>query len=147
MRNLDLTYLGKPLFQLTPDDFAYLEALWPVCKTFDAALAPTVARRLKALVDDAKGVRQDSLDWIKKTEQQAKALKPGQECIEKIHDLWQQMLNREFQMTALDMSYVSGVLSKRRDELYSSPQPRQRTLVSPFDPGPPDVRSLGGSGG
>ena len=147
VRNLEFTYLGKPLFQLTADDYAYLEALWPVCKTFDATLAPTVARRLKALVDDAKGVRQESLDWIRKTEQQAKALKPGQDGIEKIHDLWQQMLNREFQMTAFDMSHISGVLSKRRDELYSSPQPRQRTLVSPFDPGPPDVRGLGGSGG
>ena len=99
------------------------------------------------LIDDAKAVRQESLDWIKKTEKQAKALKPGQESIETIHDLWQQMLNREFQMTKVDMAYISDVLGKRRDELYVASESRQRTLVSPFYPGPPEVRTLRGAGG
>lgn len=147
VRNLDLTYFGKTLFQLEDEDFRRLEQLWPGCGTFDAETAPKVARRLKALIEDAKAVRQDSLDWIRRTEAQAKALKPSQDSIETIHDFWQQMLNREFQMTASDMSYISGVLSKRRDELYAAPQSRQRTLVSPFDPGPPDVRTLDRRGG
>ena len=147
VRNLDLTYLGKPLFEFTDFDYEYLEALWPECKTFDAETAPKVARRLKELIDDAKAVRQDSLEWIKQTERQAAALKPDQTGIEKIHDMWQQMLNREFEMLESDMSYIGDALSKRRDELYTAPQPQQRTLVSPFDPGPPDVRTLGGSGG
>lgn len=146
VRNLDLTYLGKPLFELTAPDYAYLEALWPLCGTFDAETAPKVATRLKGLVEDAKAVRRDSLDWIKQTEQEAKALKPGQDGIEKVHDFWQQMLNREFEMLESDMSYIAAVLSKRRDELYAAPQTRQRTLVSPFDPGPPDARSLGTGG-
>lgn len=147
VRNLELTYFGKPLFEFTDDDYDFLKALWPLCKTFDESTAPEVAKRLKGLIDDAKAVRQDSLNWIKKTERQAKALKPGQESIEIVHDLWQQMLNREFQMTSIDMAYISGVLGKRRDELYTESETRQRTLVSPFDPGPPDVRTLRGSGG
>jgi hypothetical protein len=57
------------------------------------------------------------------------------------------MLNHEFHMLETDMKYIAGVLSKRRDELYAAPQPRERTLVSPFDPGPPEPRPLGGSGG
>lgn len=147
VRNLDLTYFGKPLFKFEDGDFRRLEELWPACGTFDAETAPKVAARLKSLIDDARGVRQDSLDWIKRVEAQAKALKPSQESIEKIHDFWQQMLNREFQMTASDMSYISGVLSKRRDELYAAPESRQRTLISPFDPGPPEVRPLDKRGG
>lgn len=147
VRNLDLTYLGKPLFEFTDYDYEYLEALWPECSTFAAETAPKVARRLKELVEDAKTVRRDSLEWIKQTERDAKALKPGHAGIEKIHDMWQQMLNREFEMLESDMSYIGDVLSKRRDELYTAPQPQQRTLVSPFDPGPPDVRTLGGRGG
>jgi len=147
VRNLELTYFGKPLFKFEDSDYQSLESLWPSCGTFDAEAAPKVALRLKALIDDAKGVRQESLDWIKQIEAQAKALKPGQDSIEKIHDFWQQMLNREFQMTATDMTYISGVLSKRRDELYTASESRQRTLVSPFDPGPPDVRTLDKRGG
>lgn len=147
VRNLELTYFGKPLFKFEEDDYHKLESLWPACGTFNAEAAPKVAHRLKSLIDDAKGVRQDSLDWIKQTEAAAKALKPSQESIEKIHDFWQQMLNREFQMTTTDMAYVSGVLSKRRDELYATPASRQRTLISPFDPGPPEVRTLDRSGG
>lgn len=147
VRNLDLTYLGKPLFELTDEDFEFLKVLWPLCKTFDEGLASTVAGRLKAVVSDAKAVRQDSLDWIKQVETEAQALKPGQAGIEKIHDFWQQMLNREFEMLQSDMSYIAGVLSKRRDELYAAPEQRQRTLVSPFDPGPPETRTLRGSGG
>lgn len=147
VRNLELTYFGKPLFKFEEDDYRELESLWPACGTFDAEAAPKVALRLKALIDDAKGVRQETLDWIKTIEGQAKALKPGQDSIEKIHDFWQQMLNREFQMTATDMAYISGVLSKRRDELYATPASRQRTLISPFDPGPPEVRTLDKRGG
>ncbi len=147
VRNLDLTYLGKPLFQFTAEDYRYLTALWPLCSTFDEETAPKVAERLRGLIEDAKGVRQDSLDWIKQTEREAKALKPTQADIEKIHDLWQQMLNREFEMLETDMSYIAAVLTKRRDELYTAPQPKQRTLISPFDPGPAEPRSLGKSGG
>lgn len=147
VRNLDLTYLGKPLFEFTAADYEYLQALWPVCGTFDAETAPTVARRLKGLIDDARAVRRDSLDWIRRTEAETRSLEPGREGIERIHDLWQQMLNREFQMLESDMSHIAAVLSKRRDELYAAPQPRQRTLVSPFDPGPPEVRGLGTGGG
>lgn len=143
VRNLDLTYFGKPLFELTNDDFDFLTELWPLCKTYDAETAPKVAEKLKSLVTDAKAARQKSLDWIKKTEAEAKLLKPGQVGIEKIHDMWQQMLNKEFEMLESDMTYIAEVLSKRREELYREPEPRQRTLISPFDPGPPDTRRLG----
>lgn len=147
VRNLELTYFGKSLFELTDTDLDFLEALWPMCQTFDEETSHLVSRRLRALISDAKAARQDTLEWIKTTEAAAKALKPSQESIEKIHDMWQQMLNREFEMLKSDMGYISGVLSKRRDELYAAPESRQRTLVSPFDPGPPDTRSLGGRGG
>lgn len=147
VRNLDLTYLGKPLFEFTDQDYEFLTALWPVCSTFDEETAPKVASKLKELIEDAKAVRQDSLDWIKQTERQAKALKANQAGIEKIHDFWQQMLNREFEMLGSDMSYIAAILTKRRDELYTAPQAQQRTLISPFDPGPADSRPLGNSGG
>ena len=147
VRNLDLTYNGKPLFEYTDEDFDYVHSLWRICETYDSATADKVTDRLKTLVEDARAVRRDTIDWIKQTEKEAKALKPGQAGIEKIHDMWQQMLNREFDMLESDMKYIAGVLTKRRDELYAAPESQHRTLVSPFDPGPPEPRPLTGSGG
>src|SRR3546814_9847240 len=82
-----LTYFGKPLFQLENEDYRTLETLWAECGTFDAEAAPKIAHRLKALIDDAKGVRRDTLDWIRRTEAEAKALKPGQRSEEHTSEL------------------------------------------------------------
>lgn len=144
VRNLEMTYFGKPLHALTDNDFAYLRQLWPQCSTFEDEVADRVATRLKALVSDAKLARQDALDWISEVEAQIARLEPGGESIRKIHDLWQEMLNREFEMLPGDLQFLAKKLSDKRDELYRGDQKRQRTLVNPFDPGAPETRDIGG---
>jgi hypothetical protein len=142
VRNLEMTYFEKPLHALTANDFAYLRELWPQCGTFEAEVADRIATRLGALISDAKGARQDSLDWIAQVEKDIATLQPGDESIRRIHDLWQEMLNREFEMLQSDLQYLARQLSAKRDELYTGQQQRQRTLVNPFDPGAPDTRDL-----
>ena len=142
VRNLGLTYFGKPLYALTDADIAYLRTLWPECGTYDATVAEEIAKKLGSLITDAKAARQKSLDWISKTEKDIAKLKPGDESIRKIHDLWQEMLNREFEMLPGDLQYLAKKLSEKRDALYTGQQSRQRTLVNPFDPGAPDTRDL-----
>lgn len=142
VRNLEMTYFEKPLHALTANDFAYLRELWPQCGTFEAEVADRIATRLGALISDAKGARQDSLDWIAQVEKDIATLKPGDESIRRIHDLWQELLNREFEMLQSDLQYLARQLSAKRDELYTGQQQRQRTLVNPFDPGAPDTRDL-----
>ena len=144
VRNLELTYLEKPLHALTQQDLEYLRALWPFCATFEEPVANLIADQLAVLLDDAKSARQQSLDWISEVEAQVSALPPGEDSIRTIHDLWQQMLNREFEMLKSDLHYLAGVLSEKRNELYRSEQERQRTLIKPFDPGPPVTRDLSG---
>lgn len=144
VRNLELTYFGKPLHELTQADLEYLRALWPFCSTFEEPVANLIVDQLGTLIDDAKSARQQSLDWISEVEAKVAALEPGEEAIRTIHDLWQQMLNREFEMLKSDLHYLAGVLSTRRNELYREEQERQRTLIKPFDPGPPDTRDLSG---
>lgn len=142
VRNLELTYFGKPLYALSDADIAYLNTLWPECGTYDATVADEIASKLRTLISDAKGARQDSLDWIASVEKDIATLKPGEEAIRKIHDLWQEMLNREFEMLPGDLQYLAKKLSDKREELYTGQQQRQRTLVNPFDPGAPDTRSI-----
>lgn len=142
VRNLELTYFGKPLYALSDADIAYLSTLWPECGTFEAPVAEEIASKLRTLISDAKGARQDSLDWIKSVENDIAKLEPNDQSIRKIHDLWQDMLNREYEMLPGDLQYLAKKLSEKRDALYTGQQQRQRTLVNPFDPGAPDTRSI-----
>ncbi len=142
VRNLELTYFGKPLYALSEADITYLRDLWPECGTYEVDLAEQISSKLRTLISDAKGARQDSLDWISTVEKDIARLKPGEESIRKIHDLWQEMLNREYEMLPGDLQYLAKKLSDKREELYTGQQQRQRTLVNPFDPGAPDTRSI-----
>lgn len=144
VRNLEFTYFGKPLHRLTEDDYDTILALWKLCGTYASEIADPLIDKLEAIVDDAKVARRESLAWIDETKKKATALKPGQEGIVAISNMWQEMLNREFEMLQSDLNHLAGHLEKRQQELYSSHERHQRILVAPFDPGPPEVRDLGG---
>lgn len=142
VRNLELTYFEKPLYALSEADITYLRDLWPECGTFDETVADQISAKLRTLISDAKGARQDSLDWIATVEKDIAKLEPGEASIRKIHDLWQDMLNREYEMLPGDLQYLAKKLSDKREELYTGQQQRQRTLINPFDPGAPDTRDI-----
>lgn len=144
VRNLELTYFEKPLYKLSDSDIDYLRRLWPECGTFEPEVADAIAKRLSVLVSDARAARQVSLDWISEVEAKLEALEPGEDSIRTVHDLWQQMLNREFEMLPSDLQYLAGLITKKRDALYQGREQRQRTLISPFDPGPAENRDIKG---
>jgi hypothetical protein len=140
VRNLSMTYYGRPIGDLTDRDFQYLEELWPLCGTFDEEVAAAIATRLRETVMDAKVARAATRDWISTTKAEIQALEPKPESIEAINNYWQEMANREFDMTRADFDDISGFMTEQYDRLYSGKQDRQRTLVNPFDPGPPQTR-------
>jgi hypothetical protein len=144
VQNLEMTYFEKPLHGLSDDDLEYLAELWPQCGTFEDEIAKVVADRLTKLINDARTTRQASLDWINEVEAELNALPPGEESIRVVHDLWQQMLNKEFEMLPTDLKYLAGKITEKRDELYRVQEQRRRTLINPFDPGAPVTRDLGG---
>ncbi|NQW09124.1 MAG: hypothetical protein HQ481_04485 [Alphaproteobacteria bacterium] len=137
VRNLEFTYFGKPLHTLTQEDYDTIRAIWRHCKTFSPEVADAVLKKLKAKVDDAKAARRDALAWIEATKIKAMTLKPGAESIRWIHGMWQEMLNREFEMLKSDLDHLAQHLTEWKQVLYASHEPHQRILVSPFDPGPP----------
>ena len=142
VRNLELTYDNKPLYEFTAEDFEFLPVRWAECGTFEQPIAELIARKLRNLVDDARSTRQKSIEWIEKTKVQVDELPPGKESIQVIHDLWQEMLNREYEMLRSDVAYISDVLAKRQEEIYAGKEKKQRILIKPFDPGPSDIRRL-----
>lgn len=140
VRNLDMTYYGRPIGDLTDRDYQYLEELWPLCGTFDEKVASAIATRVRKVVMDAKVSRAATRDWITATKAEIEALEPAPESIETINNYWQEMANREFEMTRADFDDISGFMTKQYERLYSGKQRRQQTLVNPFDPGAPQTR-------
>lgn len=135
VKNLELTYLGKPLHQLGAEDFADLAGLLEQCGKVDAKLAAFQSRRLKALIEDAKGARARSLDWFNNVRVEVLLMEGRPEEIRRIHNLMAELDNRRLEMTAADLREFSAWLSKRRDDLYAEAAKRAAPARL-FDPGP-----------
>jgi hypothetical protein len=138
VRNLELTFFGKPLHQLTAEDFDYLERLMPFCDKTDPKLAKAMLGRLEELVGEARVARQASLDWIQDSIAKLDAMPPDHQAIELVHNLWAEMLNREQEMMPSDLRYMSNHLSEKRQALYEGERPSQKVLVNPFIPENPE---------
>ena len=136
VKNLELTYLGKPLHRWGAEDFADLAGMLEQCREVDAKLAAFQSRRLKALVEDAKTARARSLEWFDEVRVEALLMEGRSEDIRRIHDLMTELNNRRLEMTTADLREFSAWLSKRRDALYAEAAKRAAPARL-FDPGPP----------
>lgn len=146
VENLEFTYFGKKLFQLTQRDFDYLRKLIPYCQDKPQEQTNYIIDRLSELVFDAQDVRNKSIAWIKDMESQLKKMPATRESIEEVHNIWTELQNRQLEMTKADASYLSKILDETRDRLYRDAQldggaPRRtkdpQVEVSPFLPETP----------
>ena len=103
VKNLELTYLGKPLHQLAEEDFADLAGLLEQCKEVDSKLAAFQSRRLKALIEDAKTTRAVSLEWFEDVRIEVLQMSGRSDDIRRLHDLMTELNNRQFEMTPADL--------------------------------------------
>jgi len=146
VQNLEFTYFGKKLFQLTERDFDYLKRLIPYCREQPTEQTNYIIDRLEILIKEAKATRQKSIEWIEKTTAALDKLPASKESIEEVHNIWTELQNRRLEMTDADARYLSKKLDETRDRLYreadlvnSGPGKQDRALqVSPFLPEIPD---------
>ncbi len=137
LSNLNLTYLGKPLHKLTNDDFRILPALLIQCKNSDPALAKYQAKRLRALVQDARSSYERSIAWFQKIKSEVLRMTGTLADIRRIHDLESQLPGRSLQVTSAEMTEMAAWLNAQRDLLYQKkPADRRGNGVGLFDPGP-----------
>lgn len=141
--NLEYTYFGKKLYQLTPQDFAYLKDLIPYCKDQSKEQTDYIIDRLATLVSDAQATRKKSIDWIKETEARLEKMPATRDSIEEVHNIWTELQNRQLEMTKADSDYLAKKLDETRQRLYANAKldgsnPRQsidpKVRVSPFMP-------------
>ena len=135
VKNLELTYLGKPLHKLAEEDFADLAGLLEQCKEVDSKLAAFQSRRLKALIEDAKTTRAVSLEWFEDVRIEVLQMSGRSDDIRRLHDLMTELNNRQFEMTPADLRKYFAWLAERRDALYAEAAKRVAP-ARPFDPGP-----------
>jgi hypothetical protein len=140
VRSLNLTYYGKTLDQLTDRDWRYLEELWPLCGTYEKDVAAVLATQARKVINESKAVQAATRDWMRATKARVDGLSASHEDIIVIHNLWQEMLNRELDMTVAEFADMTEFMKKSQQRVYESGDQEQRILVRPFDPGPTDVR-------
>ncbi|MDA1308030.1 MAG: hypothetical protein O2985_00340 [Proteobacteria bacterium] len=134
VRNLELTYFGKPLHALTEYDFALLKILKPFCEDTPVAIDEAIFDKLEQKVAEARATRDKTIQWIAEVTAKLDAMEPSPEAIREAHNAWTEMENRRLEMLASDQSYFAKYLTDRRNALYAGKQTRPRVLVSPFDP-------------
>lgn len=140
VRSLGLTYYGKTLDQLTDQDWRYLEELWPLCGTYEKDVAAVLATQVRKVINESKAVQAATRDWMRATKAEVEGLSPVHDDIIVIHNLWQEMLNRELDMSVAEFAEMTAFMKQAQQKLYDANAQGQRMLVRPFDPGPTDVR-------
>ena len=140
VRSLSLTYYGKSLDQLTDQDWRYLEELWPLCGTYEKDVAAVLATQARKVINESKAVQAATRDWMRATKAEVEGLSPVHNDIVVIHNLWQEMLNRELDMSVAEFAEMTAFMKDAQQKLYDANTQGKRMLVRPFDPGPTDVR-------
>ena len=140
VRSLGLTYYGKTLDQLTDQDWRYLEELWPLCGTYEADVAAVLATQARKVINESKAVQAVTRDRMRATKARVQGLSPVHNDIVVIHNLWQEMLNRELDMSVAEFAEMTTFMKDAQQKLYDANAQGKRMLVRPFDPGPTDVR-------
>jgi len=148
VRNLGLTYFGKPLGDLTADDFRYLEELWPLCGTYSEDVAQAISTNAKRVIDEALAAQASAEDWMRAAEARLSNAPPSPASVAMLHDIWQGLINREFEMSRPRFDKMVAFLSAQQDRLYSAGGGVRGGAAlsggkdSPFYPGPPERREL-----
>ncbi|MED5299696.1 MAG: hypothetical protein VYC35_02370, partial [Pseudomonadota bacterium] len=85
-------------------------------------------------VEEAKDTRNNTVDWIKKTSKQLKALPIGGSSVKVIHNAWKEMENRSQEMLLTDLHYMANLLDSLLKKHYKPANTRGAKFTSPFVP-------------
>ncbi len=136
VNNLELTYFGKSLYNLTPEDFEYLKNLKPFCDGSDEKVAQLIFQRLKEKVEEARSTRQQTVLWMEERVKTLESMKTSPKAIQFLHNTWTEMQNRNQEMLKTDLKYFASYLTRKRQELYNTGPAGRGYQVNPFYPGP-----------
>ncbi|EKE69507.1 hypothetical protein [Oceanibaculum indicum] len=133
VNSLIFTYYGKPLAELTSSDFDEIEALTATCRG-SAGDAMKEIRAFRSKVEEANAARGKTLDWIEKSQVEIGRMKGGPTDLERLQELWVEMLARSEEMLPTDRAPLARAIVLKQEAIYKSTDLPRQSPVWPPEP-------------
>jgi len=143
-RDLDLVYFGKPLAELTDEDFTQIADLSKRCGAGEGILPEDKQQAFQAIVRDAQQLRRASLDKIQRQMTDIQHLPVARDKLTRLNGLSENLPLLEPTMTRGDIKYAADWIARQMQAVYDStpkgeatrppaPPPRLQAATSAVD--------------
>lgn len=119
-RDLDLVYFGKPLAELSDDDFRLISELSPRCGTGAGILPADKLERFEAVVREAQQVRRATLDRVKRQMTDISALPVAREKLLRLNGLQDNLTLLEPILTRGDVQTTATWIARQMQAVYDA---------------------------
>lgn len=133
INSLRFTYFDKPLADLTSADFDEIEALTATCQG-SAGEAIKEIRAFRSKVEEANAARGKTLNWIEKSRIEIGRMKGGAADLERLQELWVEMLSRTEEMLPTDRSPLARDIVLKQEAIYKATELPRQSPVWPPEP-------------
>jgi len=145
-RDLDLAYFGKPLADLTDEDFERISDLSQRCGAGTGILAADKLRNFESVVRAAQQNRRLMLDGIKKQMAEITAMPLARDKLIRLNELADRLATLEQILPRGDIKSTVSWIAKQSQALYdAAPKPVLAT-VDPVSPPTAELAPSAGSG-
>lgn len=135
-RDLDLVYFGKPLAELTDEDFAEIAALSKRCSAGPDIVPEDKQQAFQQIVRDAQKLRRTALEKVKRYMTDIATLPIARDKLMRLNDLSENLNLLEPVMTRGDVKYTAGWISQQMQTVYDGTPKGEATRVAPAQPLP-----------
>ncbi|KZD12248.1 hypothetical protein [Oceanibaculum pacificum] len=131
VHNLNYTYFGKPLLELTAADFDEMARIVKACQVADTE-APKRLQAFREKVMNANAARQETLRWIRRNQAEIKKMGNGRQDLERLQAMWLEMLARSEEMLPADRAPLARDIVLKQEQIYvSTPVPAPDPVWTP----------------
>jgi hypothetical protein len=130
-RDLDLVYFGKPLAELTDEDFAQIAELSKRCGTGEGILPEDKQQAFQHVVQEAQKLRRVALDKVKRQMSDITGLPVAREKLIRLNGLSENLPLLEPTLTRGDVQYTATWISRQMQSVYDAKPKSEATSTRP----------------
>ena len=143
-RDLDLVYFGKPLAELTDEDFTQIAELSKRCGAGEGILPEDKQQAFRSVIQAAQQIRRTALDKVKRQMTEIQTLPVARDKIDRLNMLSDNLPLLEPTLTRGDLKYTASWITRHMQEVYdkapkapavpkASVQPLRAASLAPGD--------------
>jgi hypothetical protein len=133
-RDLDLVYFGKPLAELTDEDFAEIAALSKRCSAGPDIVPEDKQPAFQRIVRDAQNLRKSALEKVKRSMTDIATLPIARDKLNRLNELSENLDRLEPVLTRGDIKYTASWIGKQMQGVYDSTPKGEATATRPTLP-------------